>query len=78
MSCENKLTNLVFKNKENSARTTMCFIFPSFLSLFLFIIIKKKNTYNEMHECNAMQLLEIKEKNIKTKKQRTMVTKEKQ
>ena len=22
MSCENKLTNLVFKNKENSARTT--------------------------------------------------------
>ena len=27
-----------------------------------------------MHECNAMQLLETKEKNTKTKKQRTMVT----
>ena len=30
-----------------------------------------------MHECNAMQLLETKEKNTKTKEQRTMVTKEK-
>ena len=28
-----------------------------------------------MHECNAMQILEIKEKTQKTKKQRTMVTK---
>ena len=28
-----------------------------------------------MHECNAMQLLETKEKNTKTKEQRTMVTK---
>ena len=27
-----------------------------------------------MHECNAMQLLETKEKNTKTKEQRTMVT----
>ena len=31
-----------------------------------------------MHECNAMQILEIKKKNTKTKEQRTMVTKEKQ
>ena len=31
-----------------------------------------------MHECNAMQLLETKEKNTKTKEQRTIVTKEKQ
>ena len=31
-----------------------------------------------MHECNAMQPLETEEKNIKTKEQRTMVTKEKQ
>ena len=31
-----------------------------------------------MHECNAMQLLEIEEKNKKTKEQRTMVTKDKQ
>ena len=31
-----------------------------------------------MHECNAMQLLETKEKNTKIKEQRTMVTKEKQ
>ena len=30
-----------------------------------------------MHECNAMQILETKEKNTKTKKQRTMVTKKK-
>ena len=28
-----------------------------------------------MHECKAMQLLETEEKNTKTKKQRTMVTK---
>ena len=28
-----------------------------------------------MHECNAMQPLETEEKNIKTKEQRTMVTK---
>ena len=28
-----------------------------------------------MHECNAMQLLEIEEKNSKTKEQRTMFTK---
>ena len=28
-----------------------------------------------MHECNAMQLLETKEKTKKTKEQRTMVTK---
>ena len=31
-----------------------------------------------MHECNAMQLLETKRKNTKTKEQRTMITKEKQ
>ena len=32
-----------------------------------------------MHECNAMQVLETKEKkNTKTKEQRTIVTKEKQ
>ena len=31
-----------------------------------------------MHERNAMQLLETKEKNTKTKEQRTMITKEKQ
>ena len=80
MSCENKLTNLVFKNKENSARITMCFLFPSFLPFFyIYIYIEyNKNTWNEMHECNAMQLLETKKKNTKTKEQRTMVTKEKQ
>ena len=31
-----------------------------------------------MHECNAMQFLETKEKNAKTKEQRTKVTKERQ
>ena len=60
MSCENKLTNLVFKNKENSAKTQ----FASFS--FLFFLNKKnknKNTKNEMHECYAMQILETKTKN---------------
>ena len=33
---------------------------------------------NEMHECNAMQILETKKKNTKTIEQSTMVTKEKQ
>ena len=74
MSCKIKLTNLVFKNKENSARTTMCFLFPSFLPLFFFFNILNKKKL----ECNAMQLLETKEKNTKTKEQRIMVIKEKQ
>ena len=42
------------------------------LGIYLFIYINKKtNTYNEMHECYDMQILEKKKK----KKQRTMVTK---
>ena len=64
MSCENKLTNLVFKNKENSARTTMCFIFPSFLPPPFFLYIQnKKNTQNEM-QCNSQR------QKRKTQKQR--------
>ena len=51
MSCENKLTNLVFKNKENSARTTMCFLFPSFLPPLFFYIYRIKKT--PRMKCNA-------------------------
>ena len=53
MSCENKLTNLVFKNKENIARTIMCFLFLSFLSPFFFILNKKKKL--RMKCMNVMQ-----------------------
>ena len=39
MSCENKLTNHVFKNKENNARTIMCFLFlPSFY-IYIYIYL---------------------------------------
>ena len=73
MSYENKLTNLVFKNKENSARTIMCFLFLSFLSLLLYIYILKKTPsmkcMNGM-ECNANP----RDKKQKHKNQRTMVT----
>ena len=59
MSCENKLTNLVFKNKENSAKTQFAsFSFPFFFKIFF---IQNKNTQNEMHECYAMQILKKKE-----------------
>ena len=51
MSCKNKLTNLVFKNKENSARTIMCFLFPSFLPLYIYIYIIKKIP---RMKCNAI------------------------
>ena len=61
MSCENKLTNLVLKNKENSAKTQFAsFSFPFFLNFFI-----NKNTYNEMHECYAMQILETKKTKTK-------------
>ena len=80
MSCENKLTNLVFKNKEKSARTTMCSLFLSFLPFFFYFlyIYRIKTPRMKCIECNAMQHLETEEKNTKTKDQRTMVTKEKQ
>ena len=72
MSYENKLTNLVFKNKENSAKTQ----FASFS--FLFFYIKKKNTQNEMHECYVMQLLEIKGKTQKPNNKEKWSQREKQ
>ena len=60
MSRENKLTNLIFKNKENSART-QCASFPFLPFLFfLYRIIKKKKKTKTK---------------TKTKEQRTMVTK---
>ena len=69
MLCENKLTNLVFKNQENSGKHNLVPFSP----------FKKKKqkttttttTQNEMHECYAMQIL----KTEKNKNQRTMVTK---
>ena len=74
MSCENKLTNTVFKNKENRAKT-QCASFSLF-PLFIFILYIYIYISNKKHlECNAMQLLETKRKNKKTKKQRTKVTK---
>ena len=48
MSCENKLTNLVFKNKENSTRT-QCASF--FLPLYIYIYIEYKKT--PRMKCNA-------------------------
>ena len=55
MSCEYKLTNLVFKNKENNARTTMCFLFPSFLSFFFFYLIFLLKKTPRMKCINVMQ-----------------------
>ena len=67
MSRENKLTNIVFKNKENSTKTQLAsFSFPFYLFIYLFIFINK-NTQNEMHECYAIQLLETKGKTQKPK-----------
>ena len=82
MSCENKLTKLVFKTERIVQEHNVLFLFlPSLFLLFIFIYlfylyrIKKKNTYNEIHKCNAMQLLETRRKNTKTKEQGTKVTK---
>ena len=37
MLCENKLTNLIFKNKENSARTQCASFFLPFFIFYLFL-----------------------------------------
>ena len=64
MLCENRLTNLVFKTKKNSAKHNLL----SFSSFFFLIKKKKlKTTQNEMYECYAMQILET--KRTKTKEQ---------
>ena len=62
MSCENKLTNLVFKNKEYSARTQYASF--SFLHFFLYKILKKKTP---RMKCNATPI----DKRKNTKNQRT-------
>ena len=79
MSHENKMTNLVLKNKENSAKTQFA-SFSFFLFFYFFIIeIKKKKTPRmkcmNVMQCNSQRQKKI---NTKTKEQRTMVTKEKQ
>ena len=70
MLYENKLTNLVFNAKKINAKTQ----FASFSFLFYFILLfylfeknLKKKSQNEMHGCNAMQILETKK--TKTKEQ---------
>ena len=72
MLCENKLTNLVFKNQENSAKHNLLH-FPSFKKKNL-----KKNTQNEMHECYAMQILETEGKIQKPKNKEQWSQREKQ
>ena len=64
MSCENKLTNLIFKNKGNSTKTQ----FASFSFLFFIIIIKIK--IPRMKCMNVMQCKSQKQKE-KYKNQRT-------
>ena len=58
MSCENKLTNLVFKNEENSAKTQFApFPFPFFYFLFfiyIYIYIYRIKT-PRMKSMNVMQ-----------------------
>ena len=78
MSCENKLTNLVFKNKENSVKTQCASFFLPIFPLYIYIYRIKKKNQNEMHEYNAMQHQRQKRKIQKTKEQKIMVTKEKQ
>ena len=63
MSCENKLTNLVFKNKEYSARTQYASFF--FLPLYIYIYIEQKKT--PRMKCNATP----RDKREKHKNQRT-------
>ena len=63
MSCENKLTNLVFKNKENSARTlcaSLSFL-PLFYFYFIFLYIYKKKKLR-MKCVNVMQCKSQKQK----------------
>ena len=66
------MANLDYKSKKNKAKH----VFPSFpfIYLFLFLFLKgvTKTTYREMHECYAMQILELKKKK---KIKRRMVTK---
>ena len=51
MSCENKLTNLVFKNRENSARTQCAsFSFLPFIYIYIYIYRIKKTP---RMKCNA-------------------------
>ena len=61
MLCENKLTNLVFKNQENSAKHNLL------LFLHIYFIFIKKNTQNEMHEYYTMKIVETKRKTQKPK-----------
>ena len=60
MSCENKLTNFVFKNKENSAKTQ----FTLFSFSFFFFFISKIKT-PRMKCMNVMQCKSQKQKGKK-------------
>ena len=57
MSCENKLTNLVFKNKENSAKTQcVSFSFPLYIYIYIYGIKKtpRMKCMNVM-QCNSQR-----------------------
>ena len=75
MSCENKLTNLVFKNKENSART-QCASFSFLPFFFVFNIQNKKKT--PRMKCNATRRDKRKKKTQKPKNKEQWSQREKQ
>ena len=62
MLCENKFTNLVFKNQENGAKHNLL-PFPFFFNLFFNIILLNKTP--RMKYMNVMQCKSQKQKNKK-------------
>ena len=65
MLCENKLTNLVFKNQENSAKHNLVPFSPFFL---IFFYLKKNKQKQPRMKCmNAMQCKSKKQENTKPK-----------
>ena len=63
MLCKDNIANLDYKSKIYNTKTLFSF-------LLLFFILKgiAKTTYNEMHECYAMQILEKQRETKTTKK----------
>ena len=75
MLCKNKLTNLVFKNQENSAKTQ----FASFFFPIFFNVLNKEKTprmkYMNVMQCNSQRQ---KEKHKKPKNKEQWSQREKQ
>ena len=66
MLCKDNMASLDYKSKKNNAKH----IFHSFSPFFIIYYFLKritKTTYHEMHECYAMQILELKKKKSKSK-----------